>query len=78
MVEQIRDLYEQPSIEEYEDTHLLSLSESCAALEERVRTIAKALPEQNRLIIEEYIRTRDDLEVETVKMALRWGKRHYR
>lgn len=29
-------------------------------------------------IIEAYISTRNDLEVETVKTALRWKKKHYK
>lgn len=74
--EQIADLYKQPDIEKYEDLHLLDLSESCAMLEDRVHTIAQSLPDRQRQVIEAYISTRNDLEVETVKTALRWGKRH--
>ena len=74
----IADLYRLPDIENYEDIHLLTLSQNCDALEERVYAIAKSLPDQNRETIEAYICARNDLEVETVKTALRWGKRHYR
>ena len=72
------DLYRIPNVEEYENVHLLTLSEHCAALEERVYAIARTLPAQKRQVIEEYINTRNDLEVETVKTALRWGKHHYK
>ena len=75
---QITDLYKAPNIEKYEDVHLLTLSETCAALEDRVLVIAQTLPEKDRQVIEAYIGTRNDLEVETVKTALRWGKRHYK
>lgn len=78
MVWQIAELYKQPNIEKYEDIHLQTLSEDCAVLEERVYALAKTLPEEKRRVIEEYINTRNDLEVETFKTALRWGKNHYK
>ena len=74
---QVADLYHLPDIEQYTDLHLLALSENCSALEEQVYQIANALPDKQRQIIEAYISTRNDLEVETVKTALRWGKAHY-
>lgn len=75
---QVANLYKLPNIDEYQDLDLLTLSESCAALEERVHMIAQCLPDRERQIIEAYISTRNDLEVETVKTALRWGKWHYK
>ena len=74
---QITDLYKLPNIKEYEDIHLLTLSEHCAVLEGKVYAIANDLSDEKRYIIESYISTRNDLEVETVKVALRWGKKHY-
>ena len=74
----VADLYKLPDIKKYEDFHLLTLSENCAVLEEQVYAIAKTLPDRKRQIIEAYISTRNDLEVETVKTALRWGKHHYK
>ena len=76
MVEQITDLYKLPNIADYEDLHLLTLSEHCAVLEEQVYAIARSMPETQRHILEAYIHTRDDLETETFKTALRWGKQH--
>lgn len=78
MEEKIKDLYLLPDIDRYEDIHLLTLSEQCAALEMRVLELSRTLPEPKRQVIEDYIRTRDDLEFETFKTALRWGKRHYK
>lgn len=78
MDDRIKDLYHAPNIREYENFHLETLSESCAVLEERVNAILQTLPMQKRQIIEEYIRTRDDLEVETVKVALRLGRKYYK
>ena len=72
------DLYRLPNIGEYADMNLLVLSERCAVLEEQVLAIVRALPEEKRYVIEAYIGIRDDLEVETVKTALRWGKQHYK
>ena len=78
MDKEIINLYKLPNLEKYEDVDLLSLSETCAVLEEQVYNIIQTLPEQSRLVIEDYIRTRDDLEFETFKTALRWGKTHYK
>jgi hypothetical protein len=74
--DQITELYKLPDIDQYEDLHLLTLSESCKKLEEQVYRIAQRLPENQRQAIASYISLRDDLEVETIKTALRWGKRH--
>lgn len=75
---QVKDLYKLPNISQYEDFDLLALSESCAALEEQVYQIAKDLPDNKRQLIEAYINIRNDLELETFKTALRWGKLHYK
>ena len=78
MNEAIRDLYKISNTDNYQDVHLLTLSEQCALLEEQVYALAKDLPAKKRHIIEDYISMRNDLEYETVKTALRWGKRHYK
>ena len=78
MNENIWDLYRLPNVREYAEMDLLSLSEVCTKLEEQVCAIANALPENHRQIIKAYISARNDLEVETVKTALRWGKQHYK
>ncbi len=75
---QMADLYKLPDIEKYEYLHLLTLSENCAVLEDRVYAIAQTLPDEHRQVIEAYINTRNDLEVESIKIALRWGKRNYK
>ncbi len=76
MDQEILEFYRLPNISECEDFSLLTLSENCAALEEKVLKMAKALSEEDYLLLEEYILMRNDLEVETFKVALRWGKRH--
>lgn len=71
------DFYHLPNISRYENLSLLSLSERCDALESQVQQIAALLPPDQRQVIEDYIHIRNDLDVETLKTALRWGKQHY-
>lgn len=78
MKDDLMDLYKLPDIKEYQDLDLLTLRENCALLEEQVYEIASNLPDGKRQVIEAYISMRNDLEVETVKAALRWGKRYLR
>ena len=78
MESQINDFYRIPDIAEYEDICLQTLRENCGVLEERVNDIMMGLSDYDRHIIESYIDMRNELEFETVKTALRWGKRHYK
>ena len=78
MDKQLWDFCRLPNIENYENCNLLTLSETCAVLEERVYELAKTLPEEKQMLLDDYIRTRNDLEVETFKAALRWGKHNYK
>ena len=55
MNEGVIDLYRLPNVSQYEDIHLLTLSETCSVLEERVYEIAEALPEKEKQTIKEYI-----------------------
>ncbi len=59
-----------------QDVYLLDLSEQCAAFEERVRNIALTLPENQRQTIEVYLDIRDELEFQSVKAAMQYGKQH--
>ena len=47
-------------------------------LEEELRNLAGKLPDYERQVIEAYVDIRDELEFESIKTALRWGKRHYK
>ena len=78
MKEVLHDFYNLPKIEAYEDLSLQALSEQCNAYEEKLRKVIARLPEKDRQILETYIDLRNDLEVETFKAALRWGKTHYK
>ena len=74
----LQDFYNVPNIHKYEDLSLQSLSEQCNAYEDKVRMLMSCLSEKDRQILETYLDLRNDLETETFKVALRWGKTHYR
>lgn len=78
MDQRLEVLYEIPNIADYEDTCLQTLRESCASLENQLQELSEQLPEHDRQIIEAYLNIRDELEFQSVKTALRWGKRHYK
>lgn len=58
------------------DLDLLALSEQCAILEEQVYAMLDRLPYKDRELLRDYIETRNDLECESLKAALRWGMHH--
>lgn len=78
MDQRLNSLYEIPNIANYEDVCLQTLRESCASLENQLWELSERLPEHDRQIIEAYLDIRDELEFQSVKTALRWGKRHYK
>lgn len=77
MDQRLECLYQVPDISDFEDICLQTLRESCASLENQLHELIDRLPEHDRQIIEAYLDIRDELEFQTVKTALRWGKRHY-
>lgn len=74
MESQITDLYRLPNIAEYEDVHLMTLWENCAVLEQQLEAVKDRMSDHDRQLLEAYLHMRDDLEHETFKTALRWGK----
>lgn len=78
MNKDIKGFYALPNISSYQDIYLLDLSERCDRLESQVYAISKTLPDKERCVIEAYIGARNDLETETFKTALRWGKHNYK
>ena len=78
MDQRLEDLYHIPNIADYEDTCLQTLRENCEVLENQIRELADRLPEHDRQIVEAYLDVRDELEFQSVKTALRWGKQHYK
>lgn len=78
MEDRVVDLYCVPNVEEYEDLHLMTLREQCLALEEKLEKVMEGMPWDDRQILESYLDMRNELEFQSVKAALRWGKRHYK
>ena len=71
----LRDLYTLPEKKDVQEIYLQDLSIQCANLEERVRYLMESMPIQQRQLLENYIAARDELEFQSVKRALRFGKR---
>ena len=74
MDERLNDLYTVPERVVPQDIDLLDLSEQCARLEQQVRSIAQTLPAKQRQVIEAFLELRDELEFQSVKTAMRYGK----
>lgn len=74
MDDRLKNLYTIPERVVVQDIHLLDLSEQCAVLEDRVRGIARMLPQWERMTIEDFLDLRDELEFQSVKVAMQYGK----
>ncbi len=74
MDDRVRNLYTIPDTVVEQEIYLLDLSEQCAVMEERVRAIARSLPSKQRAIIEAFLDIRDELEFQSVKTAMKFGK----
>ncbi len=72
----LKDLCNAVDIDKVTDLNLLALAEQCAILEERVYDIADRLCATEQDIIRDYIDTRNNLECESLRAALRWGMLH--
>ncbi len=66
----LRDLYELPPKELY----LVELAEQCSRLEYQLLELAESLSMEQGMIVEAYIETRKELEIQSVKRALNVGK----
>ena len=78
MDNRITSFYELPGVDQFQDADLLILRQNCSMLESALHTMLDQLPDQERCILVAYMDARDELEFETVKAALRWGKQHYK
>ncbi len=72
----MKDLCNAVDIDKITDLDLLALSEHCAILEEQVYAMLDRLPYKEQELLQDYIATRNDLECEALKAALRWGMHH--
>ena len=74
MNERLNDLYRIPDRVLPQEVHLLDLAEQCAQLEQRVRDVTERLSGDDRELLSSYLDMRDELEYQTVKLALRFRK----
>ena len=74
MDERLNDLYRLPQQSLPQDIYLMDLAEECAHMEERLRAFMIRLPASDRELLESYLDIRDELEFQSVKTALRFGK----
>ncbi len=75
MDDRLRDLYKIPKHIVEQEVDLLALSQQVDHLEERLRQRLAHMAQQDRDLIEEYLSLRNDLEVLSIKQAIRFGKR---
>ena len=74
MDDRLHDLYTIPESVVPQDIYLLDLSEQSVRLEMQVRSIARTLPSKQRQTIEAFLDARDELEFQSVKIAMQYGK----
>ena len=74
MDERLNDLYRLPPQSLPQDIYLMDLAEQCAHMEVRVRELMIRLPAFDRELLESYLDIRDELEFQSVKVALRFSK----
>ena len=74
MDSRLKNLYTIPNHVVEQDLYLVDLSEQCSRLEEQVRAIVSRLPRKQQQIMEAYLDIRDELEFQSVKVAMRFGK----
>ena len=72
----MKDLCNAIDIDKATDSDLLALSEQCAILEEQIYAMLDRLPYREQALLQDYIVTRNELECEALKAALRWGMHH--
>ncbi len=73
MKDRLQDLYDLPP----KDLYLLDLVDQRACLEAQVLEIAEELPMEKKAILEAYIEVQNELEFQSVKRALKFGKHNY-
>ena len=55
--------------------YLLSLREECGRLEYQILVAAEDVPQNLKTLIQSYIAIRDELDFQSVKVALRFGRK---
>ena len=75
MDKRLSNLYTLPDQNGEQSLYLLELRDHCSRLEYELPEAAEGLPAHLRLLIEGYIEIRDELEFQSVKAALGFGKK---
>ena len=75
MDNRLTDLYHLPDPYGEQNLYLLELRAECARLEDALLDAAEGLPEHAQMLLQGYIAARDELEFQSVKVALRFGKK---
>lgn len=74
MEDRLSDLYTLADKELSPQIYLQDLSEQCANMEQKVRKIMEKLSRSDRLVLQGYIDLRDELEYQSVKVAMKLSK----
>lgn len=75
MDKRLSNLYTLPDQNGEQSLYLLELRDHCSRLEYELLEAAEGLPAHLRVLIEGYIEIRDELEFQSVKAALGFGKK---
>lgn len=75
MDKRLSNLYTLPDQNGEQNLYLLELRDHCSRLEYELLEAAEGLPAHLRVLIEGYIEIRDELEFQSVKAALGFGKK---
>ena len=75
MDNRLTDLYHLPDPYGEQNLHLLELQAECSRLEDALVNSAECLPDRVQMLLQGYIAARDELEFQSVKAALRFGKK---
>ena len=78
MTDEVRDLFAMPESVLPQDIYLMDLLNQCSAMESRVLMIAGKLSDEERQIIELYIDLRNEVELYSMRQAMRYGKNFLR
>lgn len=78
MDDRLKDLYHIPEQVVEQDIYIEELAEQCSVYETRIRRIIEKLSTDDKEIVETYLDLRDELEIHTVKIAMRFAKGHLR
>ena len=75
MDNRLSNLYQLPDPYGKQNLYLMELRAQCAQLEDALLDATEGLPDHVQMLIQGYIAARDELEFQSVKAALRFGKK---